>query len=74
MACKPKTNDDIKKKFTFKTIPSIEVYPNYEGINMATLRTQKRGGHHGNIGSIMKPTLYKTLTTAEWTNPPNLRV
>ena len=67
-------------KFIVKTPPSIEGETNYEGINKmmqllynnaANITKTQRGGYNGNIGNIMKPTLYTTLTTTAWTNLPN---
>ena len=80
MAHKPKTTDKITAKFNVKTLPKIEGEPDYEGINemmqllysnTATLPTPQGGGHHRHICIIMKPTLYTTLTTTAWKNPPD---
>ena len=42
--------------------------------NAATLPKPQEGGHHGNIGIIMKLTLYSNLSTTVWINPPGLVV
>ena len=54
--------------------------PKFEGIdgvmqliyaNMATIWIPQGGGHHGQIGIIMKPMLYTTLSTTAWANLPD---
>ena len=62
--------DDIISKFLVKVVPPINRRPDYETIhnifqclyrNSATLPNTLRGGGHGHIGIIMKPTLYATV-------------
>ena len=79
LAHNPKSIDEIMAKFTIKTLPSIELYPNYKSINeimqllyskMTDLPTPQGGGLHGHISIIMNPMIYTTLVTMAYTNPP----
>ena len=72
MEHKPNIINEMMAKFTVKTLSLIKGEPNYKGINemiqllytnVATLKTPQWGVNHGQIGSIMKPALYTTLTT-----------
>ena len=83
MERKPNTINKITAKFTDKTLSLIKVEPDYEVINKiikllyankTTLTTPQGGGHHSQIGIIMKLTLYTTLTVTAWTSLPNLGV
>ena len=83
MARKSKTVDKIAAKFTVKTLPTMEGDYDYKGIsvmmrllyaNAATLPTPHGGGDHGHIGIIMMETIYTTLITTAWNNPPDLVV
>ena len=80
MARKKKTIDDITAKFSVKTLPTIKGGRNYEVVNKimqllyantATLLKPQVGGHHSHTGIIMKTTLYITLLTTAWSNPPD---
>ena len=83
MICKLKTINKIFSKLTVKALPMIEGEPNYEGINeimqllysnAGILLKPEVRGHHGHTSIIMKPTLYTTLLTMVWANPPDLGV
>ena len=79
MTRKMKTIDEILYTFTVKTLPKTKRDTSYKDINKtmkllydneATLPTPQGGRHNGNIGIVMTPMLYTTLTTMAWTNPP----
>ena len=83
MKCKPKMINKIAAKFTVKTLPKIKLDPNYEAINKimpllitnaATLPTSRGRRNDVHIGIIMKPTIYTTLSTTDWVDPPDLVV
>ena len=74
---KQKTTNKISAKFNGKTLPKIEVEPEYETINKMmqllyynaeTLLMPQGGGRHRHIGILIKPTLYTTLSTTAWRN------
>ena len=68
---KPTSVDDIVAKFPTKILPPIPGKPDYDCIsqlnqliygNAATLPTTLGDGAHGQIGLIIKATLYMTLS------------
>ena len=80
MSHKPKTINEIMSKCAAKTLLSIERDPDNDIINkmmqlvyadVENLPRSQGGGHRSHIISIMKPTLYKNLTTTTWDNLPN---
>ena len=78
MVVKAQSVDDIVSKFPVKTLPKLDGEPTYENINSlmqmlyanaATLTSTMGGGKHGHIGLIMKPALYRTLSTTPYETP-----
>ena len=75
---KPISVDDIVANFPTKILPPIPSKPDYDCIsplkqliygNTATLPTTLDGGAHGQVGLIMKATLYVTLSPTAYISP-----